>query len=147
MFDAPGEAARWFAQSERDLRAAAHARSGGFHEQACFLCLQAAEKALKSFLYLCGERLVLGHSVVQLLRSCVQQNQEFETLHLPCRRLDRYYLPTRYPDSLPGGAPYEAFGEEDSEPAVQDAEAVLERVRAELAADTDGEGPAALPQG
>ncbi len=138
MFDAQGEAGRWLAQAERDIKAARHGSSGGFHEQACFLCQQAAEKALKAFLYLLGERLVLGHSVTQLLRSCVNHHEDFQSLLRPCRRLDRYYLPTRYPDSLPGGSPFEAFGEEDAQAALADAEAILERVRREMEAEPGG---------
>lgn len=134
MFDAPAEALRWFAQAERDLAAARHARSGGFHEQSCFLCQQSAEKALKSFLYLSGERVVLGHSVVQLLRGCVRHHPDFEQLLRACRRLDRYYLPTRYPDSLPGGSPFEAFEDDDAGAALAEAEVVLERVRVEMEA-------------
>ena len=38
----------WFAQAERDLEHARHARRDGSHEWACFACQQAAEKAAKA---------------------------------------------------------------------------------------------------
>ena len=43
--------------------------------------------------------------------------------------LDKYYIPTRYPDSLPGGIPAEAFDAWDAEKAVKTTEAILTHVR------------------
>ena len=53
------EAKRWFDQGVRDRAAAESNRVNGFHEVACFLCQQSAEKLLKAFLYRQGERMVV----------------------------------------------------------------------------------------
>ena len=36
--------------------------------------------------------------------------------------LDQYYVPTRYPNGLAGGVPFEAFGESQATAAVDAAE-------------------------
>lgn len=49
------EARRWFQQAAFDLRARWNVE-GAFHDTACFLAQQAAEKALKSLLHYRGAR-------------------------------------------------------------------------------------------
>ena len=65
MKRAKAEAARWLAQAESDLGFAELGLREGFFAQACFVCQQAVEKALKALHYLGGARAVLGHSVVE----------------------------------------------------------------------------------
>jgi HEPN domain-containing protein len=103
------EAIRWYLQGAKDSKSAErNARSGDF-EVSCFLFQQAAEKILKGFLYLKGERVVLGHSLLKLAQRCQQYAPEFQSLAEQCIQLDVLYLPTRYPFALPGGTPYEFF--------------------------------------
>jgi len=64
MKDSHGEAVRWLRQAENDLDFARLALKKSFFHQACFISQQAAEKALKSIPYALGERVVLGHSLV-----------------------------------------------------------------------------------
>lgn len=47
--------------------------------------------------------------------------------------LDRFYIPTRYPDSYPEGTPGEHFGRLQSEQALVHAGAIVSWVRAALA--------------
>ena len=61
------EAARWIAQAESDLAFAVVGVREGFFAQACFTCQQTGEKALKAIDYASGARIVLGHSLVDLL--------------------------------------------------------------------------------
>ena len=51
MPDYLAEAARWLRQALQDLNDADFAREGGRHNLACFLGQQAAEKAVKAYLY------------------------------------------------------------------------------------------------
>ena len=50
-----GEARRWLGQALHDRDAACLNRDHGFHEHACFVAQQSAEKALKAFLCARGE--------------------------------------------------------------------------------------------
>lgn len=108
------EAGRWLDQAERDLAAAESNQRAGFHEWACFLAQQAAEKALKSFLYLGGERAVIGHSINDLLLRCTAQEPGFAR-HRAAKRLDEVYISSRYPNGLTSGTPGQFYEEKDAE--------------------------------
>lgn len=61
------EGKRWLRQAERDLDDARYAFKGKRYNLTCFLAQQAAEKALKGYLYAQGAELVMGHSVRELV--------------------------------------------------------------------------------
>jgi HEPN domain-containing protein len=48
-----------------------------------------------------------------------------ESLRMACARLNRYYIPTRYPDAFDRGAPADQFFAADARQAIADAEEVL----------------------
>jgi HEPN domain-containing protein len=130
--DPKGEAERWLKQAEYDLRAAEHNADGGYYSVACFNAQQAAEKSLKAFLFAQGERVVLGHSVSELCRRCGEYEEAFADLAALASKLDRFYIPTRYPNALPGGVPAEVYDEEDATGAIALAYEVLAMVRKSL---------------
>ena len=80
------------------------AERGGYHI-ACFLAQQVGEKALKAFLYAQGEEIVLGHSVERLCHQAARYDSEFERMVSVWSILDGYYIPTRYPNSVPDSIP------------------------------------------
>ncbi len=119
------EFARWFEQAQDDLRAARDSTKAGHHEWACFQAQQAAEKALKAFLLLQGKRQFISHSIRELLREASELNDDFKPVSR-ARRLDEYYIPTRYPNGLPGTTrPHEFYDEEEAAECLQLAESVL----------------------
>ncbi len=61
------EAERWLAQAKRDLDDARFAASGTRWNLASFLAQEAAEKALKAFLYNRGAEAVWGHSLDEIV--------------------------------------------------------------------------------
>ncbi|HXF71166.1 MAG TPA: HEPN domain-containing protein [Actinomycetota bacterium] len=124
------EGRRWVDQAHRDLDDARFARDGGRHNLACFLAQQAAEKALKGFLYLREEELARGHSVADLCDRAAKHDPAFAELRTRAGGLDLYYIPTRYPNGLPGGLPAEAFDREQADRAIERAEEVLDLVEA-----------------
>jgi len=126
------EGLRWLRQAEHDLNDAEYNLAGRRYSLACFLCQQAAEKALKAFLYARGAEQVLGHSVADLATECGTLDGDFRALKPKAAPLDHYYVPTRYPNSLPGGIPAEAFDEDDASRAVALAQKVIRQVKAKL---------------
>jgi HEPN domain-containing protein len=103
------EALRWYLQGAKDSKTAEkNARNGDF-EVSCFLFQQAAEKILKAYLILKGERNLGGHSTAKLAEACTSFDGSFQSLATHCNELDVLYVPTRYPYALPDGAPYEYF--------------------------------------
>lgn len=129
MKNPKGEAERWLKQAEYDLRAAEHNANGAFYSVACFNAQQAAEKSLKAFLYAQGERVVLGHSAGELCRRCGEYEESFANLIGLASKLDRFYVPTRYPNVLPGGIPAEVYDEEDAAEAIASASQILAMVK------------------
>lgn len=129
MKDSNREADRWYRQAENDLAYARHGLRGGFFAQVCFQCHQVGEKAIKAVHFaVLGKRIVLGHSLVKLGRQIGIEPGLAERLSI----LDQYYIPTRYPNGLPDGAPYEVYTRGQAEEAVQTAEAVLSFARGRI---------------
>ena len=123
------EGTRWLRQAEQDLDDAEFAREGGRFNLACFLGQQAAEKAVKAFLYYRGAEDVWGHSLIDLCEDARLFDQMFDVVKSDARQLDKYYEITRYPSYLPGGIPSEAFNRDDADRAIYLAQEVLGFVR------------------
>ncbi|HVT46124.1 MAG TPA: HEPN domain-containing protein [Thermoanaerobaculia bacterium] len=116
-------------QAERDLGVARAMEKDATYEWACFAAQQAAEKALKAAHY-SHLRSVRGHSVLQLVRAFSDAPPE---LLEKARVLDGYYIPTRYVNGHPEGAPFEYYGAPQSEQAIAYAESILEFARRNMA--------------
>jgi HEPN domain-containing protein len=72
---------------------------------------------------------VRGHSVADLARAAAEFDVSFEALIPAGGNLDRHYIPTRYPNALPGGIPSQAFDAEDAQKAMAQAQHILDFVR------------------
>jgi len=126
------EGDRWLRQAKQDLDDAQYGRDGGRFHLTCFLAQQSAEKALKAYLYARGQALVLGHSVARLCQDAAELDVDFADLKKRAAPLDKYYIPTRYPNGLPDGIPAEAFDIVDAERALELAESVIAFVETRL---------------
>lgn len=114
----------WLAQAERDLEHAQLDLKFGYHEWACFSAHQAAEKSLKAlYQHIGGE--AWGHSVKRLLEELAPPTQSPPELVDCARVLDRFYIPTRYPNGFDYGKPADYYTEADSQQAIGCAEAIL----------------------
>lgn len=127
MKEASKEATRWFLQAEDDLKFVSWIRSEGvFFDKGCFLSQQAGEKVLKACLYATGKRFVIGHSLMQLILELEKKDNMFRGLMSEAKRLDRFYIPTRYPNGLPGGSPFQMYSADDLAEACDDLKKVFE---------------------
>ncbi|HHT9117895.1 MAG TPA: HEPN domain-containing protein [Candidatus Hypogeohydataceae bacterium YC38] len=127
------EAQRWLDQARHNLEVAKSLNSQKFYSDACFMSEQAAQVALKAFLYLKGERFVTAHSVAELVMMCQAHSQEFAPLLNAGKMLDKYYIPTRYPDALaPPAVPYKTYTSEEAQKALQQAENIVELVEKKI---------------
>lgn len=120
----------WRRQARRDLETAAENQANGRHEWACFCSHQAAEKAVKA-LHLAQGQEAWGHGVAKLLAALPTPAPE--SLLASGKVLDNFYVPTRYPNGHPEGAPFEHYGPIQSELALQHAGDILEFVDQMLA--------------
>lgn len=119
-------------QAIRDLEQAKDSRQAGRHEWACFAAQQAAEKAVKALHLHYGQE-AWGHVVARLLRELAGIVPIPEELVEKGRVLDNFYIPPRYPNSHPEGAPFEHYGPLHSEEAIRYAGEILAFVRAQMA--------------
>ncbi len=117
----------WLAQAENDLLWGHDSYEHGHYSQTCFIAQQVAEKALKCLAYFRGAELVKGHSCRELAQSLGINGELGEQL----KEIDQYYITSRYPDALPGGAPYETFTSRQAQAALDTAGAVIHRVKTE----------------
>lgn len=122
----------WFRQAERDLQQAELSFKAGHHDWACFACHQAAEKAVEALHLSLGQE-AWGHVVSRLLRELSERIEVPEQLVDKARVLDAYYIPTRYPNGHPAGAPYEHYGALQSQEAIRYAREILAFARDHMA--------------
>ncbi|MDA0232592.1 MAG: HEPN domain-containing protein [Chloroflexi bacterium] len=118
----------WLAQARHDLAAAQANAGDGRHALACFLCHQSAEKAVTGFLYSRGAEQVWGHALADLCEDALAFDQSFDLVKSIAVLLDKHFLGARYPESIVGGVPAEAYEQDDSERALEIAGDVLEAV-------------------
>lgn len=120
----------WVRQAERDLELADEARRLGRHEWACFAAQQGSEKAVKGLHLHVGQE-AWGHVVARLLRELPKGAPD--DLVDKAKVLDNAYIPARYPNSHPEGAPFEHFGPLQSEDAIAYAREIVGFVRSQMA--------------
>jgi HEPN domain-containing protein len=130
MKESNKEALRWFLQAEDDFRFVEWLKNESvFFDKGCFIAQQSGEKALKACVYATGERRVVGHSLFEMVNRLSRIDSEFQTIMDEARSLDRFYIPTRYPNGLPGGSPFQIFTAKDLTDAFQDLKKILDLCR------------------
>ncbi len=128
----PDRALDWFRQAERDLGQAEDSRKAGRHEWACFAAHQSAEKAAKALHLHLGQE-AWGHMVAKLLKELPPTTSVSGSLIEKGRFLDSFYVPSRYPNGHPEGAPFEHYGPLQSEEAIRYAREIIDFVRVQVA--------------
>ena len=120
----------WISQAERDLAQAESSKAEGRHEWACFAAQQSAEKAVKG-LHLFLRQEAWGHVIARLLMDLPMAVSE--DLIEKAKVLDNFYIPTRYANGHPDGAPFEHYGSLQSGEAIRHAGEILTFVRSQMA--------------
>jgi HEPN domain-containing protein len=121
-------------QAEDEFADADDLRKRGRLYLALFHLQQAAEKALKAYLYLKTKSIEVfyTHSLDDLLKMAVEADKRF-TAVAHAKKLDRYYIATRYPNGLPGGVPSRYFDDpKEAEEAMLLAKGVIDLVKTEF---------------
>ncbi|MGH7320905.1 MAG: HEPN domain-containing protein [Candidatus Rokuibacteriota bacterium] len=122
----------WMNQALRDLEQAEDSRGAQRHEWACFASQQAAEKAVKALHLHLGQE-AWGHVIATLITELPATVPVAKDLIEKGRVLDNFYIPPRYPNSHPEGAPFEHYGPLQSEQAIRHAREIVEFVRSQMA--------------
>jgi len=128
----PSRARDWLAQARRDLEQAVDSREKARHEWACFAAQQAAEKAVKALHLQYGQD-AWGHVVARLLQELPDSIRVPTDLVEKGRVLDAFYIPARYPNSHPEGAPFQHYGSLQSQEAILYASEIITFASAQMA--------------
>lgn len=128
----PNRSNDWMRQSQRDLEQAIDSQSAGRHEWACFAAQQAAEKAVKSLHLSLGQE-AWGHVVRKLLEELPETVAVSGLILDKARVLDAFYIPTRYANGHPSGAPFEHYGKLQSDEAIKYAGEIIEFCHSQMA--------------
>lgn len=115
----------WRRQAERDLQHARHALEDEDYEWACFAAHHAAEKAATALYYKLGAE-ARGHAIALLLAGLPAEAAADPALVEKAKGLDKHYIPPRYPNAYPTGAPYDFYTREEAERAIEISHAILQ---------------------
>ncbi|MBN1841112.1 MAG: HEPN domain-containing protein [Deltaproteobacteria bacterium] len=130
------EALRWLRTAEDDLDSATILRRNEKFPHACFHAQQAGEKALKAVWYF-ADADPWGHSIKKLIEDLryvdLMLYEHVESLLRSGMLLDRFYIPTRYPNGLPDLTPDAAYIDEDAETCIEHATRIVNKARSVLA--------------
>jgi HEPN domain-containing protein len=121
------ESLRWLTQAQDEFQDADDLRKRGRFYLALFHFQQAAEKALKAYLYLKVKSIEVfyTHSIDDLLAMALDITPDFKEA-AQAKKLDRYYIPTRYPNGLPGSVPSRYFDDpKEAEEAMELAKSLI----------------------
>jgi HEPN domain-containing protein len=132
-----GGYAGWLRQAQRDLEHAGRSLEEGDYEWACFAAQQSAEKAVKA-VFVQANAIAWGHSVSGLLQRLPAPWLATPELIDAARELDRHYIPARYPNAHPEGAPYEYYTRDAAARAVGHTRDILAFCEGVLAGHPDG---------
>jgi HEPN domain-containing protein len=115
----------WLSQSGHDLNHARHALEAGDYDWACFAAHQSAEKAVKAVIIgMNGEG--WGHAITRLLKDVGERLTLTDELLHAAQRLDKHYIPTRYPNGFDAGAPFDYYTEAEAQQAIRDAQNIYD---------------------
>ena len=95
----------WLFYALSDLRSA---EQSDINHQVCFHSQQTAEKSLKAVLAWKNQVIPKTHSIWNLTNTVIKTVANLsnkESLLDKARFLDQFYVPSRYPDALPGSLP------------------------------------------
>ena len=125
------EANRWLHTADDDLDSAIILKENRKFSHSCFHAQQAAEKALKAVWYH-SDADPWGHSIKRLIDDLESVDlglfEIFKNFSRQGTILDRFYIPTRYPNGLPDITPDAAFNEEDADACIAHAGIIIEAV-------------------
>ena len=123
---------QWFDRAREDLQVARLVLQEKHFAHACFLAQQCIEKALKAYLLAKSNAYPRVHKLVDLLAECEALDSVFAAYRADCIVVDQYYIPTRYPDGVPGGLANGMPGETEAREALPAADGVFRYVAAKL---------------
>ncbi len=126
--------ADWIFLAESDLKAARVVLREEIYHTACFHAQQAIEKSLKAILRHRQKNVPKTHSLAKLAHD-VEKSGNIGLNEDDLMFVDQFYIPTRYPDALPGSLPEGLPLKDDAEKATHIAEEIFTTVQESIKVD------------
>lgn len=120
----------WLAFAADDLGFSKIGLREGYFAKACFHAHQAIEKTLKAYLIYKGKSVPRIHHLIELFKLC--DAPWIEGLETELKIVDTFYIPTRYPEGIPGSLPHCLPGKKEAQEAIDLADRVLSLVQANV---------------
>jgi len=113
----------WFEYAEDDLKFAYVGLREGFYSKVCFLSQQVIEKVLKGCLVQQGKPYPKTHKLVDLYSLC--NLKWLKPYKEKIKLIDEFYIPSRYPEGIPGDLSTRPSNENDAKEAISAAKEIL----------------------
>lgn len=127
-----GLAQQWLDRATEDLAVARLVHKERHASHACFLAQQCIEKSLKAYFLSRTNAYPRAHRLVDLLAECEKPQHEFVQFRDACIVVDQYYIPTRYPNGIPGSLAAGLPGDQEATEAIDAADQILSFVTRQL---------------
>jgi HEPN domain-containing protein len=128
------DAKRWLIHAWDEFNDACDLKERKRYYLALFHFQQSAEKALKAYFYqlTSSQEVFFTHSIYELIDALCKYDDEFKKIRV-ATKLDEYYIPTRYPNGLPGGIPSRFFKDEkEADEAMELAKMVIDMIKRKM---------------
>ncbi len=122
----------WLLMGKIDLKSAKASLKDKIYSSVCFHCQQAVEKALKAFLLHFESEVTKTHDLLLLLNRAVKYREKFNKFKKEVGFLNKFYIPTRYPDAFPGSLPEGLPQKEDALQALKNAKKIFAAITIDL---------------
>jgi HEPN domain-containing protein len=119
------QAAEWVKYAENDLKVAQDNLKLANFPFVCYLAQQSTEKFLKAFLISCGVKPPQTHLLRELVKSCQKINVSFGEIDAQARKLEEYYIPTRYPV----GVELSTYNKKEAQTALKLAQTIIDFIK------------------
>lgn len=107
---------RWLNFAKDDLGVAETIFKAEYYGPTCFHAQQSVEKVIKAIISEMGKTPPRTHSITDLLS--LIPSIWFSSFRQELVKFDDFYIPTRYPDALPGSLPHGLPGKKDAQKAL-----------------------------
>lgn len=125
----------WLEEALDDYAAAQDLYNLKRYSKAAFFSHQACEKALKALLIKRLGRYNPIHSIYKLMEEVKRYIEVPDDILQKADYLDRFFIPTRYPNAWPSGPPHKHYTQDDAQRALSYAGEILELVKREIERD------------
>ena len=123
------KSADWLFFAEADLKTARAAFKEKIYHIVCFHCHQVLEKSFKAILVRHDQNVPKTHSLSTLFAASSKKENLSKMSEAKVLFMDRFYFPTRYPDTLPGSLPEGLPQKDDAAKALAVAEKALDLIK------------------